>query len=200
MDPIAQTPEADLKEAPSTGQLGRMIRDARREKGWTLEETSRAAGIGRSTLSKIENDQTKPSFDIVRRLTTTLELKTPHLFLPSGQSGVSGRRDHTPSGSGEVRVTDTYRHELLCTDLTSKRMLPYISTITARDVSEFETWIRHDGEEFMYVISSDLVFHTEHYKPLPMTTGDSIYYDSSMGHFCVSSGAEDAKVLWVSLE
>ncbi len=180
--------------------LGRSIRDARRAKGWTLEEAGRAAGIGRSTLSKIENNQTRPSFDIVRRLTQALDMNTPQLFLQSAQSGISGRRDFTPSGKGEIRNTPTYMHELLCSELTSKRMLPYIATIKARDISEYENWIRHTGEEFMYVISGELTFISEHYRPLPMKPGDSLYYDSGMGHGCISTSKEDAKVLWVSLE
>lgn len=188
------------EEQDDGAALGRSIRDARREKGWTLEEAGRAAGIGRSTLSKIENNQTRPSFDIVRRLTQALDMNTPQLFLQSGQSGISGRRDFTAQGTGEFRDTPTYLHELLCSDLTSKRMLPYIATIKARDISEFETWIRHSGEEFMFVLSGELIFVSEHYRPLPMKAGDSLYYDSGMGHGCISTSDEDAKVLWVSLE
>lgn len=193
-------PAPDQFEAPDGEALGRMIRDARKAKGLTLEDTARAAGIGRSTLSKIENNQTRPSFDIVRRLTQTLELETPQLFVQSPQSNISGRRDFTPAGAGEIKDTSTYHHELLCNELTSKRMLPYISTIRARDVSEFEPWVRHEGEEFMFVLSGTLTFHTEHYRPLPMKAGDSVYYDAGMGHCCVSTGEEDAVVLWVSLE
>ncbi|WP_299987764.1 helix-turn-helix domain-containing protein [uncultured Ruegeria sp.] len=188
------------EEQDDGAALGRSIRDARREKGWTLEEAGRAAGIGRSTLSKIENNQTRPSFDIVRRLTQALGMSTPQLFLQSGQTDISGRRDFTPMGEGEIKSTTTYLHELLCTELTSKRMLPYIATIKARDISEFDTWIRHSGEEFMYVISGELMFISEHYRPLPMKAGDSLYYDSSMGHGCISTGEENAQVLWVSLE
>lgn len=181
--------------------LGKSIRDARIAKGWTLEETGRAAGIGRSTLSKIENNQTRPSFDIVRRLTQALDMNSPQLFLQSGgHSGLNGRRDFTPSGQGETRETPTYLHELLCSELTTKRMLPYIATIKARDESDFETWIRHSGEEFMYVISGELTFISEHYRPLHMKAGDSLYYDSGMGHGCISTSEEDAKVLWVSLD
>lgn len=188
-------------ESPSDGAaLGQSIRDARRAKGWTLEEAGQAAGIGRSTLSKIENNQTRPSFEIVRRLTQALDMHTPNLFLQSGQTGISGRRDYTAKGQGEPKDTPTYLHELLCSDLTSKRMLPYISEIKARDISDFETWIRHSGEEFMYVLSGELTFISEHYRPLPMKTGDSLYYDSSMGHGCISTSEENARVLWVSLE
>ncbi|WIY27792.1 helix-turn-helix domain-containing protein [Parasedimentitalea psychrophila] len=193
-------PMAEVGDAPDGQVLGQMIRVARKEKGLTLEDVAKAAAIGRSTLSKIENNLTKPSFDIIRRLMQTLELKTPQLFVQSGKSDISGRRDYTLTGKGEHQETATYDHELLCTELTSKRMLPYISTIKARDVSEYENWVRHRGEEFMYVISGSLTLYTEHYRPLMMVAGDSVYYDSSMGHGCVSTSDEDARVLWVSLE
>ena len=186
--------------APDLDAIGLMVREARKKKGWTLEEAGRHAGIGRSTLSKIENGQTSPGFDIVRRLTQALELETPNLFLQSGKSALSGRRDVTRKGQGEPKVTATYSHELLCNELTSKSMLPYVSTIKARDISDFGDWIRHRGEEFMYVLSGELELHTEHYRPLSMKAGDSVYYDSSMGHCCVSTSNEDAVVLWVSLE
>ena len=37
-------------DAPDGEAMGRMIREARKAKGMTLEDTARAAGIGRSTL------------------------------------------------------------------------------------------------------------------------------------------------------
>lgn len=203
MEPVSfedEGPAIDAAEAPDGTVLGKMIREARKEKGLTLEEAAKAAGIGRSTLSKIENNQTKPSFEIIRRLMQTLELQTPQLFVQSGKSDISGRRDYTRTGEGEPQETPTYSHELLCTELTSKSMLPYISTIKARDVSEFENWVRHQGEEFMFVLSGELTLYTEHYRPLQMKAGDSVYYDSGMGHGCVSTSEEDARVLWVSLE
>lgn len=203
MEPINVEEDGPLVaslETPDGTALGKMIRDARKEMGLTLEEAARSANIGRSTLSKIENNLTKPSFEIIRRLMQTLDLQTPQLFVQSGQTDISGRRDFTRRGEGEPQKTMTYDHELLCNELTSKSMLPYISTIKARDISEFESWVRHRGEEFMYVISGELTLYTEHYRPLQMNAGDSVYYDSGMGHGCVSTGEDDANVLWVSLE
>ena len=120
MEPVLPSDAAEGLEAADTSDLGKMIFEARKKKGWTLEETGKAAGIGRSTLSKIENNQTKPSFDVVRRLTKVLELQSPQLFVQSSQSGISGRRDYTLDGQGEPQDTPTYGHELLCTELTSK--------------------------------------------------------------------------------
>lgn len=189
----------DLTDAPDGEAMGRMIRETRKAKGMTLEDVARDAGIGRSTLSKIENNQTRPSFDIIRRLMQSLGLETPQLFLQSAKSDISGRRDYTRAGQGEIKKTPTYTHELLCNELTSKSMVPYISTVTAREVSEYDDWVRHNGEEFMFVLSGELVLVTEHYRPLEMKAGDSVYYDARMGHGLISTSEEDAKVLWVSL-
>ncbi|MBO6933277.1 MAG: helix-turn-helix transcriptional regulator, partial [Roseibium sp.] len=65
MEPVSPNTEDEIVEANDLDHLGKMIREARQQKGWTLEEAGKAAGIGRSTLSKIENNQTRPSFDIV---------------------------------------------------------------------------------------------------------------------------------------
>ncbi|MBE1291986.1 MAG: helix-turn-helix domain-containing protein [Rhodobacteraceae bacterium] len=190
---------AEKTSSKAEESLGQRIHLARKAKGWTLAETSDLAGIGRSTLSKIENDQTKPSFEIVQKLTQALGMATPQLFQQSTIDAMKGRRDFSEAGQGELKETPTYIHELLCVELTSKRMLPYVSTITARSEGDFDEWIRHDGEEFMYVLSGELLFLCEHYRPRPMKAGDSVYYDSAMGHGCISTSEEDAKVLWVSL-
>ena len=172
----------EATEAPDGEILGKMIRDARKEKGLTLEEAAKAAAIGRSTLSKIENNQTRPSFEIIRRLMQTLELETPQLFVQSAQSDISGRRDFTRKGLGEHKETKTYDHELLCSELTSKRMVPYISTIKARDVTEFRQLGPTSRRRVHGSCSvGELTLYTEHYRPLQMAAGDSVYYDSGMG-------------------
>lgn len=196
IQPLRSVEAAEI--AQDSAGLARLIRETRRTRGWTLEETAKRAGIGRSTLSKIENDQTRAGFDIIRRLTEALDLQTPQLFVQSKSREIAGRRDVTRKDHGEVRKTETYEHELLCTEITSKSMLPYLSRIRARDMSQFGEWVRHRGEEFMYVLEGDVELHTEHYRPLRLSAGDSVYYDASMGHCCVSVSEEDALVLWVS--
>jgi len=38
---------------------------------------------------------------------------------------------------------------------------------------------------------------TEFYEPTLLNKGDSMYFDSRMGHCCLSTSPEDALVLWV---
>lgn len=198
---ILNIPDNSERDEGLTGgsNIARIVKEARKRKNWTLEEVSQQAGIGRSTLSKIENGQSTPSFENIRKLTAVLDISTPQLFIQSAKSGTAGRRDVTRADEGEIHTTPTYNHRMLCGELTSKSMLPYVTTVTARSADEFPEWIRHKGEEFLMVLEGEIELHTEHYKPSPMATGDSAYYDSGMGHFCVSTGNKDARILWVSL-
>ena len=104
----------------------------------------------------------------------------------------------TRAGEGEAHVTTTYEHELLAGALTRKAMLPYRATIHARSFDDFDGWVRHDGEEFLYVLTGQIRLFTEFYAPIDMKRGDSAYYDASMGHNVISLSPEDATILWVT--
>ena len=77
-------------------------------------------------------------------------------------------------------------------------MMPYRACIRARSIDEFDGWVRHDGEEFLYVLTGVIMLYTELYEPMTMRRGDSAYYDASMGHNVVSCSEDDATLLWVT--
>ena len=178
--------------------LGPRVRELRKAQGWTLEQAAQRAGLARSTLSKIENGQMSPTFEALKKLATGLRIGVPQLFTPPTKGQVTGRRAITRAGEGQAHVTTTYAHELLAADLTTKRMLPYRARIHARTFEEFDGWVRHDGEEFLLVLTGTIRLFTEFYEPVDMRRGDSAYYDASMGHNVVSTSPEDATILWVT--
>ena len=187
--------------APATAEaldLGLRVRDLRKEKGWTLEQAAVRAGLARSTLSKIENGQMSPTYDAVKKLATGLGISVPQLFTPSGNAQVNGRRVVTRAGEGTAHLTTTYEHELLGESLSQKKMLPYRARIRARDPAEFNGWVRHEGEEFLFVLTGIIRLYTEFYEPVDMRRGDSAYYDATMGHNVISVSPEDATILWVT--
>ena len=179
-------------------QLGARVRELRKARNWTLEQAAKQAGLARSTLSKIENEQMSPTFDAVKKLAEGLGISIPQLFTPPKSDKVLGRMAVTKSGEGKAHLTATYEHELLAPNLTRKQMLPYRARVRARDVAEFDGWVRHDGEEFLYVLSGVIMLFSEFYEPVEMRRGDSAYYDAAMGHNVVSTSQEDAIILWVT--
>ena len=178
--------------------LGARVRMLRKDRGWTLEQAAQAAGLARSTLSKIENGQMSPTYDALKKLAEGLAISVPQLFTPPSEPLVTGRMALTRTGEGEAHPTATYEHRLLGGSLTRKKMLPYQARIRARDMAEFDGWVRHDGEEFLYVLTGVIRLYTEFYAPVDMRRGDSAYYDASMGHNVVSVSPEDATILWVT--
>lgn len=179
-------------------KLGERVRAIRRARDWTLEEAATRAGLARSTLSKIENEQMSPTFDAVQKLARGLDIDVPQLFQPAPVDKISGRRAITPAGEGRPHPTVTYEHELLATEISRKRMLPYKAAVRARDFNEFDDWVCHQGEEFMLILSGVVNFCTEFYEPVELSAGDSAYYDASMGHCVLSVSDEDAVILWVT--
>ncbi|GGO53018.1 transcriptional regulator, XRE family with cupin sensor [Roseovarius pacificus] len=200
------TPQNLIRVARETGRdetaeplnLGERVRELRKARGWTLEQAASQAGLARSTLSKIENGQMSPTYDALKKLAVGLEISVPQLFTPPQREQISGRMSMTRAGEGQQQATATYEHELLAETLTKKRMMPYRARIRARSVEEFDGWVRHDGEEFLYVLTGVIRLYTEFYEPIEMRRGDSAYYDATMGHNVVSVSDEDATILWVT--
>lgn len=185
------------KHRSERSDLGERLRVIRLERKWTLDEASKHSSVGRSTLSKIENGLMSPTFDLLRKITRGLDIDLVELFDESADLEPKGRRSITRKGEGKIHATPTYRHELLATDISHKRMLPFKSIITARSIDEFPAWVRHDGEEMLIVVSGAVEVHTEYYAPAILQEGDSIYFDSRMGHRVISVGPGDAEVFWV---
>jgi len=178
--------------------LGSRVRDLRKARNWTLEQAAQQAGLARSTLSKIENGQMSPTYDALKKLAVGLDISVPQLFTPPVKDQINGRMVVTKNGQGTAHATATYEHELLADGLTKKQMLPYRARVRARTIDEFDGWVRHDGEEFLYVLTGVIRLYTEFYEPIEMRRGDTAYYDASMGHNVISLSDEDATILWVT--
>ncbi|WP_324749260.1 XRE family transcriptional regulator [Sphingomonas sp. LY54] len=178
--------------------LGKRLRELRRERSMTLEDAGRLTGLAASTLSKIENDQMSPTFDVVQKLAAGFGIDITELFATKSGQDTPGLRSVTLDGTGRLMETEVYSHRLIASELKNKKILPFVTTIKARKLEDFKNWSQHSGEEFLYVLEGEICFQTEHYEPVILGVGDSIYINSSMEHACYSTSEEDAVVLWVN--
>lgn len=183
--------------ATQQGNFGERLRALRQDRKMTLQQASKVTGVAQSTLSKMENNQLSPTFNLMQKLALGLGIDMPQLFAPVKEVRISGRRAVTKKQQGREHLTSTYEHELLATELDSKRMVPFKSRVRARTLDEFGGWVRHEGEELLLVLEGEVLVYTEEYEPLALNQGDSTYFDSTMGHAVVSTSIEDALVLWV---
>ncbi|CAM3832342.1 XRE family transcriptional regulator [Kerstersia gyiorum] len=189
-----------FRQEPEISVLAGKLRSLRRSAKLTLQQLSERSGISISALSKIENGQLSPTYEKIAALANGLAVNVSELFsseLAGQETTRPGRRSVTYRGQGVIHDAPQYIYEILNADLADKRFIPLLTTIKARDSAEFPELLRHDGEEFIYVLDGCVVLHTDSYAPLTLQAGDSCYFDSTMGHVCVSSGDADATILWV---
>lgn len=197
MKPLPKKP-APVGEDAAAIDLGGYLRHLRMARGWTLADAAAAAGIARSSLSKVENSQMSPTYDLLLKLANGYGVDIAAFFTRSAATSAAGRMAVTRRGKGQHHLAQNYDHEVLAADLLRKRMMPFRTVIRRPRAGEPIEWSAHAGEEFVHVLSGRVIFHTEHYEPVTLEPGDSIYIDSGMKHAAVAEGDEDAEVLWVA--
>ena len=109
----------------------------------------------------------------------------------------SGRRSINRRGSGYAINTPSYSHLYPAADLLNKRSVPIIAEIHARSLADFGELIRHPGEEFAYVLDGTVDVHTDLYAPVRLEKGDSMYFDSGMGHAYIAVSKGVCRILSV---
>ncbi|TWI69220.1 transcriptional regulator, XRE family with cupin sensor [Pseudoduganella lurida] len=180
--------------------LGVLMRNLRSRKGWTLKEMSAHSGIPVSTLSKVEHDRLTLTYEKLYQLSQKLGMRMSELFAEDAEDAVTptarrslGDLEHA------VRVqTPNYDYHYLCAELRRKRMIPVVAKIRAKTLKQFGSLQHHSGEEFSYVLKGSVMITTEFYDPVVLHEGQSIYFDSSMGHAYLSAeGCEEALILTV---
>ncbi|KGM32294.1 helix-turn-helix domain-containing protein [Inquilinus limosus] len=183
---------------PTQPKLGECLKALRRRHGWTLQEVSRRTGVAVSTLSKVENDQMSLTYDKLLQISEGLGINLAELLSAPAETGAAmARRSISRPGEGLLQVTPNYDYLYLCTELQRKRMVPVLTTVKIRSIEAFGPLVHHSGEELIYVLEGAIEVHTDHYAPVRLEKGGSIYIDSTMGHGYVSVGEGDATILGV---
>jgi len=187
-----------------TSTLGSLVKLMRQRKGWTLRQMSEKVGIPLSTLAKVEADKLSLTYDKLQQFTSRLGLTMAEFLAEAEQPStgspqpiVTARRSLTEGGTSIKISTPNYDYEYLCADLREKRMVPIITRIRTHDIAEFGDAVRHQGEEFIFVLEGSIEVHLQFYMPVTLTAGQGIYLDSSMGHAYVAKDCETALVLAV---
>lgn len=178
----------------------RAIRKARTAQNLSLRALSARAGMPYSTLSKLENGKVALTYDKLIRLAQALQLDLKDIVAGEGEQSLPvamGRRSVTRAGDGFAAQSDHHAHHYPAADLLGKMMTPIIIEVRARSLDEFGGLVRHTGEEYLYVLSGAMELHSDLYAPLPLGAGDSVYFDSGMGHAYVRTSKVKCTVLSV---
>ncbi len=196
-----------IRKDKSIGAPGEMIRSLRKRLKMTLGEVSQRTGIGVSTLSKLEKGHASLSFEKLQLLSRGLDIDLADLLRTEddprheAHQRVSARRIVQRAGEGLTIKSKSYDQAYLASDLLRKRVVPIVTEVRSRSLDdfldEFGGFIHHPGEEFSYVLEGRIAFHTEAYAPVELGPGDSVYFDSDMGHAYLAVGDAPCRLLSV---
>ena len=177
--------------------MGQRVREIRKARGWTLADLATRAGLAVSTISKVERGALSPTYDRFSMLARGLGMDIGELFSPQADPFHAGSVNLTRRGQARRHETPTYIYDMHAADLAGKRMTPMSGRIKAHDRADFDQLLSHPGEEFLYLLSGQLHVHLHGSEPVTLEAGDSLYFDSALGHAYVSAGPQDAEILVV---
>ncbi len=179
----AIVPQGDFDIRPEA-LLGEKILRLRKERRLSLTTLSAAAGVSASTISRIENGRLSPTYSVLSRLCEALGLHMSDVIAEASHNTAlrfaPGCRAVTRGGQGMMHKTPRGGYEFLGTELATKRMeVAIIEPIPDHVGRSLES---HAGQEFIYVLEGRLMFYMQHYAPLVLEPGDSVYFDAAAPH------------------
>jgi len=197
-------PAPTQQNALDRDTFGQRLRDARKQKGWTLAQVAERSGVSITTISRAERGQLALGYDNFAALGQALQMDMGAMFAkaedtptPPTASPLQQGPVLTRAGQGVVYQGPAFAYEFLGTQAVGKKMIPTLGTVHARRITGPQDFARHPGEEFVYVLSGAIEVHFEDGQCLPLGRGDSLYFDSRLGHAYISVSRQLAKVIGV---
>ena len=162
--------------------VGPRLKRLRTDRGVTLAELSETTGISKSTLSRLETGQRRPSLELLLPLAQTYRVPLDELV---GAPEV---------GDPRVRLKPRRVHGRIVVPLT-----PHRSGVQAWKIiipaSQDEPNLRtHEGHEWLYVLSGQMrLILGDH--DLVLSSGEVAEFDTRLPHWFGSTGGQPAEVL-----
>jgi len=186
IDQEPQISEAELQE------IGSRIKSFRQIRGWTLDLLASRAKLSKSYISRLEDGDRRPSIAALLSLSHALGVSLSVLLSDESAARsirvVKGEDSPTMQGNGLI-------YQVHSGGISGAAMQPLRITISAARKSE--ELYRHDGEEWLYVLSGHLgvtIGETTH----RLEPGDSIYFDATIGHRLSAEDGKDVEAILVA--
>ena len=164
------------------GQIAPRLRQARQRKDVTLEELSKTTGISKSTLSRLESGQRKPSLELLLPIVAALSVSLDEI--------VTSPRVEDP----RVQRSSTRSDGRILTPLSQQHAEPQAFKITIPATDRDPVLRTHGGYEWIYVLSGRLrLVLGEH--DIVMGAGEAAEFDTKNPHWFGASGAGPVEIL-----
>lgn len=181
---------------PTVEEVGRRVKDARRERSMTLKQVAEASGMSPTHISEIERGKTSPTVGALRRIAGALGKQTAYFVEDKPLPRVSVVRKETREGILLPGVSESFvSARALTTGIPAGRVEV---VMVHEDAGAGTDPHSHDGEEAILVLSGEarvLVGGEE----FIVKGGDCLHYSSRMEHAAEFTGEGKNRALWVKV-
>lgn len=180
-------------------QVGARLRGIRKNQQLTLKQLSERSGVALSTLSKMELAQVSVSYEKLAAAARALGVDIAQLFSPvkTAPNLVQPTVVSTAIDSAAGYSTGNYDYHPMAGDFPGRRMTPMYARIFARELTQFDDYIRHPGQEFAVVLSGRVRIQFETGESISIGCRETAYFNSGIGHIYLAESEADAEVMVV---
>jgi transcriptional regulator with XRE-family HTH domain len=184
------------RDAQTLQEIGGVIRGLRQERGLSLRDLSRLTGFSISFLSLVERGRSSLALTSLQKVAAALGTSAASFFPDVG----AVRQAPVPhvvrasNGGSQLSTGSQRTYKLLSGRGFTQLLEPVLVTVEPSET--IEEPYAHDGEEFAYVLSGELLFiidGVEH----RLAPGDSIHFQSSILHSIHNDTDEPVQAVWV---
>jgi transcriptional regulator with XRE-family HTH domain len=163
-------------------EVGPRLRRVRAQRGLTLTDLAAATGISKSTLSRLESGERKPSLELLLPIAQVFQLPLDDLV---GAPEV---------GDPRVRFKPRQRNGRIVVPLTRQPGSIQAWKVIIPPTSSPPEVRAHEGYEWLYVLSGRMrLILTDH--DVTMGPGEVAEFDTRLPHWFGAAGAEPVEVL-----
>lgn len=191
LDDRAQT-QGNGKGGDDIADIGPLFRRLRRGKRLTLKAVADAVGITPTELASIERTSMSLDIPVLKRLAT---------FFGTTLHGITG-----PASESETPEVVTRDHGVLMPRLGIGLRIERLGS--GADMMDCQRWTiepgvessgayRHEGEEFIAILSGTFEITLEESRVYVLTENDTIYFKSNIPHSWRNPGTVPVQMIWI---
>jgi transcriptional regulator with XRE-family HTH domain len=172
--------------------FGARLRELRLKRGWTLEELACRSSLSKAFLSRLESGGRQASISAALTLSRIFGVSLASLF----ESDLATEPCVIVRAAGaEVKTMNGLKYIPLSNAGRFFNLQPIKVTVPLS--RRGQEHYHHDGEEWIYVLSSGLTLSLAG-KTYDLEPGDAAHFDSRLPHRLIARGERDAEVLLVA--
>ncbi len=205
MGDTALDTEKSIIEEERLRTIGAAIRSRRQELNLSLRELSKQSGLSIGFLSLVERGRSSPALTSLSNVAKALRVELSSFFPAEEeeQNEAEETKQRVSPLPYVTRANDAAELSIILSQRIYKMLSPRIPGlvlepifVTVQPGDTMDEPYGHEGEEFAYVLSGELVFIVDgvEYRLGP---GDSIHFRSTVSHAMRNDTDKPVQAIWV---